>query len=314
VARKVLVTGGAGFIGSHLTETLVRQGDHVTVVDNLSTGRSENLTQIRDRIRFIEGDLANPRIATESVQGCEIVFHLAAIPSVLRSLDDPLACHASGTTATLNVLWAASNASVRRVIFAGSAAAYGLQSTLPHTETMLPDALSPYAATKVAGEYYLKAFSAGKGLDTVTLRYFNVFGPRQDPDSPYSGVIAIFVQRMTSGEPPILFGDGEQIRDFVYVDDAVQANLLAADSPSRLNGTVLNVGTGSGTSVNKLVVEVNRILGTNLEPVHQNARSGEVRDSVADISRIREILGYEPLVSLQEGLARLIDSAATQVL
>jgi len=310
VAKKVLVTGGAGFIGSHLTEALVFRGDDVTVVDNLSTGRLENLAAVHDQIRFVEGDLSNPQVAKDSVQECEIVFHHAAIPSVQKSLDDPQVCHASGTTATLNVLWAASDAAVRRVIFAGSAAAYGRQTMLPHTETMLPDALSPYAATKVAGEYYLKAFTSGKGLDTVTLRYFNVFGPRQDPNSTYSGVIAIFVRRMMSGNRPILFGDGEQIRDFLYVDDVVQANLLAADYSAQLNGAVFNVGSGRGTSIDELVSQINQLLGTELEPIHQEARTGEVRNSVADITKIRLILGYEPRVTLQEGLAKLIGSMA----
>jgi UDP-glucose 4-epimerase len=306
VARKSLVTGGAGFIGSHLTEALVRRGDDVTVVDNLSTGLLDNLATVRDDIRFIQGDLSNPDVARKAVADCEVVFHQAAIPSVQRSLEDPLACHASGTTATANVLWAAANAGVSRVVFAGSAAIYGREDGLPHTEAMVPDPQSLYAATKVAGEYYLKSFSAGKGLDSVSLRYFNVFGPRQDPSSPYSGVIAIFTEKMARGERPTIYGDGEQTRDFIYVEDAVQANLLAAEAEGPFQGEVFNVGSGRRVSINQLAEEIGSILGTNLEPVYAAAREGEVWHSQADITKIRRILGYQPRVSLREGLTKLL--------
>ncbi len=306
MARKVLVTGGAGFIGSHLTEALVRLGDDVVVVDNLATGRLDNLSTVRDRIRFIEADVSEPKACQQAVEGCEVVFHHAAIPSVQRSLDDPLESHASGTTATANILCAANEKGVRRVIFAASAAAYGLCDTLPHHESILPDSLSPYAATKLAGEYYLRAFSVGLGMDTVSLRYFNVFGPRQDPNSPYSAVIALFINRMRAGEQPIIYGDGNQTRDFIYVDDAVQANLLAADTKASLQGEVLNVGCGKSISINQLVQEINQVLRTGLAPNYQEQRTGEVRHSQADISKIQGLLGFEPKVYLKTGLEKLI--------
>lgn len=310
MARKVLVTGGAGFIGSHLTEALVQRGDDVVVVDNLATGKLNNLNAVRDRICFIETDVSNPNACEQAVEGCEVVFHHAAIPSVQRSLDNPLDSHASGTTATANILWAAHKAGVHRVIFAASAAAYGLCETLPHHESMLPDSLSPYAATKLAGEYYLRAFAVGLGMDTVSLRYFNVYGPRQDPNSPYSAVIALFIDRMRAGENPIIYGDGHQTRDFIYIDDVVQANLLAAETPTPLQGEVMNVGCGQRISINQLVQEINGILGTDLAPIYQESRAGEVQHSQADISKIRGLFGFEPKVSLKTGLEKLI--AATQ--
>ena len=311
MARKVLVTGGAGFIGSHLTEALVQRGDDVVVVDNLATGRLDNLSAVRDRICFIEADVSDPNACQRVVEGCEVVFHHAAIPSVERSLDKPLESHASGTTATANILWAANQAGVRRVIFAASAAAYGLSETLPHHESMLPDSLSPYAATKVAGEYYLRAFAVGLGMDTVSLRYFNVFGPRQNPNSPYSAVIARFIERMSAGEPPVIYGDGNQTRDFIYIDDVVQAHLLAADVTTPLQGEVLNVGCGQRISINQLVQEINRILGTDLTPIYQEPRAGEVLHSQADISKIKGLLGFEPKVSLKTGMEKLIAASKT---
>lgn len=310
MARKVLVTGGAGFIGSHLTESLVQQEYDVVVVDNLTTGRLDNLNSIRDQIHFIEADVSDVNVCEQAVEGCELVFHHAAIPSVQRSLDNPLESHASGTTTTANILWAAHKAGVKRVIFAASAAAYGLCEMLPHHESMPPDSLNPYAATKVAGEYYLRAFAVGLGIDTISLRYFNVYGPRQDPNSPYSAVIARFIDRMCAGERPVIYADGNQTRDFIYVDDAVQANLLAADASIPLKGEVLNVGCGQRISVNQLVQEINGILGTNLMPIYQEPRVGEVRHSQADISKIKDLLGFEPRVSLKMGLEKLI--AATQ--
>jgi UDP-glucose 4-epimerase len=305
VARKVLVTGGAGFIGSHIVEALVRRGEEVTVIDNLSTGNLSNLDSVIKQIHFIRGDLSDPEIAMTAVQGCQVVFHHAAIPSVQRSLENPLLSHASGTTATVNILWAANKSSVQRVIFAASAAGYGTTSTIPQGETLRLDPQSPYAATKVAGEFYLRAFSLGLGLDTVSLRYFNIFGPRQDPRSPYSGVISIFMELMTKGQPPIIYGDGERCRDFFYVDDAVQANLLAADALIPLNGEVFNVGSGQRTSINQLVNEINQVLGTDFAPIYRDARAGEVRHSQADITKIRTALGYEPKVSLRTGLEKM---------
>jgi UDP-glucose 4-epimerase len=306
--RKVLVTGGAGFIGSHLTEALVRLENKVVVVDNLSTGKLENLNSVIDKIGFIQADLSDFKAAQEAVQGCEVVFHHAAIPSVQGSLEDPLACHASGTSTTVNILWAAVQAKVRRVIFAASAAGYGTTDVLPQSETLYPDPQSPYAATKIAGEFYLRAFSIGLGLDTVSLKYFNIFGPRQDFKNPYSGVIAIFLEKMKSGQQPVVFGDGEQTRDFFYVDDAVQANLLAADAIKPFQGEVFNVGSGQRTSINQLIGEINQILGKNLIPIYQDARIGEVRHSQADLTKIQNILGYQPKVSLRTGLEKMLKS------
>ena len=306
--QKVLVTGGAGFIGSHLTDALVQRGEKVIVVDNLSTGKLENLKTVIDKIDFIQADLSDSSVAHDALQGCEVVFHHAAVPSVQGSLEDPLICHASGTTATVNILWAAAQAKVRRVIFAASAAGYGTTNVLPQGETLYPDPQSPYAATKIAGEFYLRAFSAGLGLDTVSLRYFNIFGPRQDLKNPYSGVIAIFLEQMAKGQRPVVFGDGEQTRDFFYVDDAVQANLLAADSGKPFYGEVLNVGSGQRISINQLISEINQVLGTNLAPIYRDERVGEVRHSQADLAKIRNTLGYQPKVSLSVGLEKMLKS------
>ena len=305
-ARKVLVTGGAGFIGSHLTEALVHRGDKVVVVDNLSTGKLTNLNSVLGNINFIQADLSDSSVAQTVIQGCEVVFHHAAIPSVQGSIENPLICHASGTTATANILWAAAQAKVSRVIFAASAAGYGTTNVLPQSETLYPDPLNPYAATKIAGEFYLRAFSAGLGLDTVSLRYFNIYGPRQDSKNPYSGVISIFLEQMTKGQRPVVFGDGEQTRDFFYVDDAVQANLLAADNEKSFHGDVFNVGSGQRTSINQLIGEINHALGTNLATIYREGRVGEVRHSQADITKIRNTMGYEPKVSLKVGLEKML--------
>jgi nucleoside-diphosphate-sugar epimerase len=302
----VVVTGGAGFIGSHLVTALLAAGHKVRVVDSLITGHRENLAHLGDAYEWVEGDLSEFDVCRRALEGAEYVFHQAAIPSVPRSIREPLSSHASGPTATLNVLEAARLAGVRRVIFAASSSAYGDTDELPKREDMLPRPLSPYAAGKLAGEYYVRVYARSMGLDGVSLRYFNVFGPRQDPSSPYSGVISIFSRRMRLGERPLIYGDGRQTRDFTYVADAVQANLLAMRSKNPLLGEVYNVGTGQRISLLDLVAALNAALGIRLEPEFQPAREGDVRDSLASLDRIRTALGYIPKVEFSEGLRQTL--------
>ena len=303
-----VVTGGAGFIGSHLVEALLDAGRPVRVVDNLVTGRRENLAAVADRIEFVEGDLADLEVARRAVDGADVVFHEAAIPSVPRSVAEPIESHRSGPTATLNVLEASRRDGVRRVIFAASSSAYGDTDELPKHEAMTPKPLSPYAVGKLAGEHYVSVYAQTIGLDGVSLRYFNIFGPRQDPSSPYSGVISIFLKRMAAGQRPTIYGDGRQTRDFTYVANAVRANLLAMDAPGPLGGAVVNVGVGEQISLLDLVGALNTILGTELEPEFQPARAGDVRDSLADLRRVRALIGYEPIVPFAEGLARTVEA------
>jgi UDP-glucose 4-epimerase len=307
-----VVTGGAGFIGSHLVTALLERGRKVRVVDNLSTGRRSNLDGL-DGFDWVEGDLADFDVAKRAVEGADVVFHQAAIPSVPRSVSEPLPSHASGPTATLHVLEASRQAGVRRVIFAASSSAYGDTDVLPKVEDMLPRPLSPYAAGKLTGEHYIHVYARTMGLDGVSLRYFNIFGPRQDPGSPYSGVISLFARSMTEGRRPIIYGDGQQTRDFTYVANAVAANLAACDAEDPLGGAVFNVGTGSRISLLDLVSALNEILGTDLAPQFQPARAGDVRDSQADISRIRSVLGYKPEIDFAEGLRRTLETFAIQV-
>jgi UDP-glucose 4-epimerase len=304
----VLVTGGAGFIGSHLVEALLQEGCRVRVVDNLSTGRRANLAHLADRYEWIEGDLADPAVCQRAAAGVEAVFHDAAIPSVPRSVREPLQSHSSGPTATINVLEAARQAGASRFIFAASSSAYGETEELPKHEAILPSPLSPYAAGKLAGEVYVSVYAQTMGLDGVSLRYFNVFGPRQDPSSPYSGVISLFTAAMRAGRPPVIYGDGHQTRDFTYVQNVVDANLAAYRAPGPLRGTVLNVGTGRRISLLDLVAAINRVLGTNLEPQFQPPRPGDVRDSQASLDRIKAVLGYEPRVDFEEGLRRTLEA------
>jgi UDP-glucose 4-epimerase len=305
-----VVTGGAGFIGSHLAEALRAEGIRVRVVDNLSTGRAENLASLEASgpIEFLHGDVSEFDVAREAVEGADVVFHQAAIPSVPRSVREPLESHASGPSATLNVLEAARRAGVRRVIFAASSSAYGDTDELPKHESMLPRPLSPYAAGKLAGEHYVRVYAQTMGLDGISLRYFNIFGPRQDPSSPYSGVISLFATAMLQGRRPVLFGDGQQTRDFTYVANAVKANLLAMRADGRLGGEAVNVGTGRRISLLHLVAAINRILGTGLEPEFQPPRAGDVRDSQASLERIGALLGYRPDVDFEEGLAKTLAS------
>lgn len=301
-----LVTGGAGFIGSHIATALVERGDSVRVVDNLSSGFRSNLRHLEGRLEFIEGDVTDFRALAKVLEGVEVVFHEAALASVPASVRDPLESHRQCATATLNVLTAAHQAGVRRVVLAASSAAYGDRPTPIKRESDELDPLSPYAAAKIASELYCQAFAKSFGLETVSLRYFNVYGPRQDPTSEYSAVIPIFVSKMLSGERPTVFGDGLQSRDFVYVDDVVSANLLAAESDAAV-GESINVASGRASTLLQLIAAINGALDTNIQPMFAAPRAGDVRDSLADISKARRCLGYEPAVSLDEGLKRSID-------
>jgi nucleoside-diphosphate-sugar epimerase len=303
---RYLVTGGAGFIGSHLVDELIRRGHAVRVVDNLATGRRANLVRLSD-LDFLEGDLADGDVAQRAVAGCEIVLHQAAIPSVPRSVRDPVGSNRANVDATLNLLVAARDAGVRRVVFAGSSSAYGDTPTLPKHEEMPPAPLSPYALQKVVGEQYMQLFTRLYGLETVTTRYFNVFGPRQDPSSPYSGVISVFMTALIERRAPTIFGDGEQTRDFTYVQNVVDGVLRAAEAPA-VGGLVMNVATGGRISLNELFGRIRDLAGAaGIEPVYAEARPGDVRDSQADISRARKRLGYEPIVPFEEGLRLTYD-------
>lgn len=301
-----VVTGGAGFIGSHLVEALVQEGRPVRVVDNLATGHRSNLDHLAGRYEWVEGDLSSFDVAIRALEGAEYVFHQAAIPSVPRSVADPLESHAAGPSTTLNVLEAARRAGAKRVMFAASSSAYGDTDELPKHELMLPRPQSPYAAGKLAGEHYIRVYAQTMGLDAVSLRYFNIFGPRQDPSSPYSGVISVFAKRMAAGERPVIFGDGTQTRDFTYVSNVVSANLLAMKSPTPLRGETYNVGTGGRISLLDLVAVLNSIYGRALEPDFRPTRAGDVRDSQASLERITAAIGYRPLVDFEEGLRRTV--------
>ncbi len=300
-----LVTGGAGFIGSHLTEELVRRGHRVRVVDSLITGKRSNLDHIAG-VEFVEGDLADLEVARAAVEGCEFVLHQAAIPSVPRSVNDPITSNRANVDATLNVLVAARDARARRLVFAGSSSAYGDTPVLPKHEGMPTNPLSPYALQKVVGEQYLQMFTKLYGLDTVSIRYFNVFGPRQDPSSPYSGVISVFATALLENRPPRIYGDGEQTRDFTYVANVVDGVLRACEAP-KASGQVINVATGRRISLNMLFYAMRDVVGATVEPSYVEPRQGDVRDSQADIRKAKEILGYEPSVPFEEGLARTIE-------
>jgi nucleoside-diphosphate-sugar epimerase len=300
-----LVTGGAGFIGSHLAEELVRRGHAVRVADSLVTGKRSNLHHLPS-VEFLQGDLAEMRVAREAVAGVDVVLHQAAIPSVPGSVADPVTSNRANVDSTLNVLVAARDARVRRVVFAGSSAAYGNAPTLPKHEDMPTSPLSPYALQKVVGEQYMQMFTSLYGLETVTTRYFNVFGPRQDPSSPYSGVISLFATALLEKRGPTIFGDGEQTRDFTYVANVVDGVLRACDSPGA-NGQIINVATGGRVSLNVLFETMRRLLGVDVTPTYAPLRPGDVRDSQADIQKARALLGYEPIVSFEEGLHRTIE-------
>lgn len=302
---RYLVTGGAGFIGSNIVATLVEQGEEVVVLDDFSTGKRDNLDGVFEGITLLEASVAD-RVVRAAVEGVDYVLHQGALASVPRSVDDPVSTNRANVEGTLNLLVAAREAGVKRVVFAASSSAYGDQPTLPKVETMAPMPLSPYAASKVAGEYYCQAFTACYGLETVCLRYFNIFGPRQDPASQYAAVVPKFITRMLDGQPPVVFGDGEQSRDFTYVADCVAANLLACTAPDAAGGT-FNVACGGRYTLNELVGLLNQILGTDLRPVYEAERPGDVKHSQADISAARAALGYQPRVSFEEGLRRTVE-------
>ena len=300
-----LVTGGAGFIGSHLAEELLRRGHRVRVVDSLITGKRANLAAI-PAAEFVEGDLADADVAAKATAGMDYVLHQAAIPSVPRSVDDPATTNRANITATLNILVAARAAGVKRLVYAGSSAAYGDTPTLPKHEEMPTRPLSPYALQKLVGEQYCQMFTQLYRFPTVTTRYFNVFGPRQDPGSPYSGVISLFATALLGGQTPIIHGDGEQTRDFTYIANVVDGVLRACEAPN-VAGEVINVATGQRTSLNELLRVLNRLVNVNVRPTYKETRAGDVRDSQADISKAKALLGYEPTVSLEDGLRHTLE-------
>lgn len=304
---RYLVTGAAGFIGRSIAAALLARGESVRGIDNFIAGKRENLTGL-DGLEFLEGDLTDAAACARACEGVEIVFHEAALASVPRSVVDPIASNRNGVDATLNLLLAARAAGVRRVVYAGSSSAYGDTPTLPKREDMMPDPISPYAVTKLASEHYVRSFAKVYGLETVTLRYFNVFGPYQDPASPYSGVLAVFCRRMVAGEQPTIYGDGEQSRDFTYIDNVVEANLLAAAAPAeKVSGQTINAATGQRITLNQTFDLLCEITGYRGRPAYGPPRTGDVRDSLADIQRARELLGYEPRVDFREGLRRTVE-------
>ncbi len=302
--RSYLVTGGAGFIGSHLAEELLRRGHRVRVLDSLVTGKLHNLAHLSG-VDFIHGDVADMAACREAVEGVEYVLHQAAIPSVPRSVLDPITSNRANIDGSLNILVAARDARVKRLVYAGSSSAYGDTLVLPKREDMPTGPLSPYALQKLVGEQYCRMFTRLYGLETVTIRYFNVFGPRQDPGSPYSGVISLFATALLAGRRPTIYGDGEQTRDFTYVANVVDGVLRACDAPDA-SGEVINVAVGGRVSLNELLRVMNGAIGTDLTPIYENVRAGDVRDSQADISKARELLGYAPLVGLEEGLQHTV--------
>jgi nucleoside-diphosphate-sugar epimerase len=317
-----LVTGGAGFIGSHLVEELLRRGHRVRVADNLSTGKRANFAAAIEAARashavngssveFIKGDLADHDVARRATAGVDYVLHQAAQPSVPRSVDDPIAANRANVDATVSVLVAARDARVRRVVFAGSSSVYGDRAALPSHEDMPTRPLSPYALQKLMGEQYLRLFTSLYGLETVTIRYFNVFGPRQDPSSPYSGVISLFIKAVLENQVPTIHGDGEQSRDFTYVANVVDGVLRAAEAGS-VSGDVINVATGNRVSLNRVFATIKRMVGSRVEPTYGPRRPGDIRDSQAAISKAERLLGYRPLIDFEEGLRRTVEWARGQ--
>ncbi len=305
--RRALVTGGAGFIGSHLVDGLLAAGWDVRVLDDFSSGREANLAGARGRIELLRGDLADSETAARAVAGVEVVFHEGAIPSVPRSVEQPVETNRANVTGTLTVLEAARQAGVRRLVYAASSSAYGDTEVLPKVETMPATPRSPYALQKYAGEVYCGLYHELYGLETVALRYFNIFGPRQDPKSEYAAVVPRFATACLRGEPATIHGDGEQSRDFTFVADAVAANLAAADAP-KASGHVMNVAGGKRITLNELLAALQKITGTSVAAVHGPPRAGDVRHSLADLGRARELLGWEPAVSLEDGLRRTVES------
>jgi UDP-N-acetylglucosamine/UDP-N-acetyl-alpha-D-glucosaminouronate 4-epimerase len=303
---RYVVTGGAGFIGSNTVDELVRRGHSVVVVDDLSAGKEDNLAEVRNKITFIKGSITDIEVVRKAMHEADYVLHLAARTSVPRSVKDPIESNRINIDGTLNVLVGARDAKVKRIVFAASSSAYGETPTLPKVETMRPMPISPYGITKFVGELYLQVFGRCYGLENVALRYFNVFGPRQDPGSPYSGVLAKFCTAYLEETQPVIFGDGEQTRDFTYVENAVQANLLACEAPN-VSGKVFNVGVGGRVSLNQVTEELAKLSGNTLEVRHEPPREGDIRDSQADITQARELLGYDPQVDFEEGIRRTFE-------
>ena len=303
--EKYLVTGGAGFIGSNICRRLVKEGCFVRVVDNLLTGKKSNLAPIMDKIDFVEADMGEPEVAHSVMQGIDVVLHEGAIPSVPRSVDDPASTHRHCVDATFTLLMAARDAHVKRFVYAASSSAYGDTPTLPKVETMAPSPLSPYAVGKLVGEYYCSVFSSVFGLETIALRYFNVFGPHQDPASQYAAAIPAFVTAILRDQPPTIYGDGEQTRDFTYIDNVVEANLLAARA-KETHGQVVNCACGEAITVNAIIRAINELLGKNVRPNYVPSRPGDVKHSLADITAAKKLIGFKPVVLFHEGLEKSI--------
>lgn len=306
LSKLFLVTGGAGFIGSHLVERLVRDGKGVRIIDDLTTGKRENIEPFLPEVEFVHGDVRDLELLRRAMDGVDYVLHQAAIPSVPRSIDDPATTNSVNVEGTLNVLIAARDAGVKRVVYASSSSVYGDSPTLPKRETMRPEPLSPYAVGKLAGELYCQVFHRVYGLETVALRYFNVFGPRQDPESQYAGVVPKFINLLLAGDPPTIFGDGEQSRDFTYVQDVVDANLLAVEAEG-VSGEVFNIACGERLTINRLVEILSDLVGAKRRPTYASPRPGDVKHSVADVAKAKALLGYTPAVTVQEGLKRTLD-------
>ncbi|HXE91080.1 MAG TPA: SDR family oxidoreductase [Terriglobales bacterium] len=303
-----LITGVAGFIGSAIAHTLVERGEQVRGLDNLSTGRLENIADIRNQLEFRQADLLDAAAAADACRGADYVLHQAAIPSVPRSVADPVGSNRANVDATVHLLEAARKAGVKRVVYAASSSAYGDTPTLPKREDMTPNPISPYAVAKLAGELYMTSFWRCYGLETVSLRYFNIFGPRQDANSQYSAVMARFITRMLSGQPPVIYGDGEQSRDFTYIENAVAANLLACTRPAAdVAGRVFNIAGGQRVTINQIFRLLQKLTGFQGEPEHEAERAGDIKHSLADISLAKKHLGYEPTVDLEEGLRRTVE-------
>jgi len=304
--EKFLVTGGAGFIGSNICRRLVKEGCFVRVVDNLLTGKRSNLAPIMDKIEFVEADMGEPEVARQVCHGIDVILHEGALPSVPRSVDDPALTHRHCIDATFTMLMAARDARVKRFVYAASSSAYGDTPTLPKVETMAPSPLSPYAVGKLVGEYYCSVFSGVFGLQTIALRYFNVFGPHQDPASQYAAAIPAFVTAILRDKPPTIYGDGGQSRDFTYIDNVVEANLLAARA-KETHGEVVNCACGEAVTVNAIIRAINELLGKNVRPNYVPSRPGDVKHSLADITAARKLIGYKPVVLFHEGLEKSID-------
>ena len=302
---RFLITGGAGFIGSNLCRKLVKEGCFVRVVDNLITGKLSNLAGVMDNIDFVQADMGDPAVARSAMKDIDVVLHQGAVPSVPRSVADPLTTHKHCVDATFTLLMAARDAGVKRFVYAASSSAYGDTPTLPKTEDMLTNPLSPYAAAKLAGEYYCSVFFKVYGLQTISLRYFNVFGPYQDPASQYAAAIPAFVTKIIKNEPPTVYGDGEQSRDFTYIDNVVHANLLAARA-AKLSGEVVNIACGQRITVNEIIRLINKILGKSVQPKYEPSRPGDVKHSLASIELAKKVIGYKPVTSFGDGLERAI--------